>query len=244
MIDLGGQGWAPALGQGGGMFKASIILFDTRPGTKQFTVPDGVKKIRAFVVGAGSLGGGGYSEKVIDVVPGQVFAYTVGAGDGAWGSGGTSSFGGLISATGAKAASGGVGTGGDVNFKGGSGTARGTTDLGNTVNFNSGASAANRYGNGGGGSYSINTSADCIGGSFPSVNDIDGWGLGMTPGSYGWGAFYKNDSTYGSGFFRASMGGGGTNKSNPTAIPGIGGGASANTDVKGGNGAVGVEVLE
>ena len=247
MIDLGGQDGAPVLGLGGGMFKASIILFDTWPGTKQFTVPEGVKKIRAFVVGAGGLGGGGYSEKVIDVVPGQVFAYTVGAGASTYGNGGTSSFGGLISATGGSTA-GGVGTGGDVNFTGGSGTAIGTTMYSNTVKFNSGASAANRYENGGAGAYSVDNDANCLGASFPSVNKIDGWGLGMPPGSYGWGAFSVNGTQYAptneSGVILASMGGGGTNKTSYSAVPGIGGGASTNFSAGGGNGAVGVEVLE
>ena len=237
MIDLGGQDGAPVLGLGGGMFKASIILFDTRPGTNQFTVPDGVSKIRAFVVGAGGLGGGGYSEKVIDVVPGQVFSYTVGAGSSYPVSGSTSSFGGLISATGGSTA-GGVGTGGDVNFTGGSGTPKDSSVL-----FNAGASAANRYENGKNGEYSVGTAAYCSGASFPSVNSIDGWGLGMPPGSYGWGAFAKSESSYGSGVIVASMGGGGSNKNGHSGVPGIGGGASSNTSVKGGNGAVGVEVL-
>ena len=238
MIDLGEQGGAPVLSLGGGMFKASIILFDTQPGTRQFTVPKGVKKIRAFVVGAGGLGGGGYSEKVIDVVPGQVFSYTVGAGSSYPVSGSTSSFGGLISATGGSK-NGGVGTGGDINFTGGSGTA-----LGGSVTFNAGASAANRYENGKDGDWSVGTAAECSGASFPSVNNIDGWGLGMPPGSYGWGAFCKNESSYGFGLTVASMGGGGSNKLGHSGVPGIGGGASSKTSEKGGNGAVGVEVLE
>lgn len=229
MIDLGGQGGAPVLGLGGGMFKASIILFDTRPGTKQFTVPEGVKKIRAFVVGAGGLGGGGYSEKVINVVAGQVFAYTVGAG-----SGGSSAFGGLISATGGSTA-GGVGTGGDVNFNGGNGKA-----IGGSILINSGASAANRYENGGNGGYSVATSGSLPGASFISVNGIDGWGLGMPPGSYGWGGFWQYDSTFGTVVSPASMGGGGAS-GGTASIPGIGGGAVSSG--AGGNGAVGVEVL-
>ena len=234
MIDLGGQDGAPVLGLGGGMFKASIILFDTRPGTKQFTVPEGVKKIRAFVVGAGGLGGGGYSEKVIDVVAGQVFSYTVGAGSSYPVSGSTSSFGGLISATGGSTA-GGVGAGGDVNFTGGNGTPKDSS-----VRFNSGASAANRYENGGNGGYSVATSASLPGASFVSVNGIDGWGLGMPPGSYGWGGFWQTDSTFGTAVLPASMGGGGAS-GGIASIPGIGGGASSGG--VGGNGAVGVEVL-
>ena len=153
MIDLGGQDGAPVLGLGGGMFKASIILFDTIPGTKEFTVPEGVKKIRAFVIGPGGIGGGGYSEKSIDVVAGQKFAYTVGVGSkGSAAS--TSSFGGLISASGGMVL-GGVGLGGDVNFNGGNGTAL----SGSTVVKNSGGSAATRYCDGGAGGITSNNGA-------------------------------------------------------------------------------------
>ncbi|GEM_PF-4318936 len=69
--------------------KASIALFDCNPGTRSWTVPEGVSQIRAFVVGAGgggfggstaaAGGGGGYSESLIDVTPGQLLSYTVGA---------------------------------------------------------------------------------------------------------------------------------------------------------------------
>ena len=175
MIDLGGQDGAPVLSLGGGMFKASIILFDTIPGTKQFTVPEGVKKIRAFVIGPGGIGGGGYSEKSFNVVAGQKFAYTVGVGSNG-SAASTSSFGGLISASGGMVL-GGVGLGGDVNFSGGNGTAL----SGTTVIKNSGGSAATRYGNGGAGGTTDYNGTHLHGGSFnpDSRNTIDGWGLGM-----------------------------------------------------------------
>lgn len=86
-----------------------------------FTVPDDVYRVKARVwgggggaggslgaSGAGSGGGGaGYAEGIIEVTPGQVIAVTVGSG-GAGGAatptngqdGGSSSFGGFISATG------------------------------------------------------------------------------------------------------------------------------------------------
>ena len=237
MIDLGEQGGAPVLGLGGGMFKASIILFDTRPGTRQFTVPKGVKKIRAFVVGPGGIGGGGYSEKEIDVVAGQQFAYTVGVGSNG-SAASTSSFGGLISASGGMVL-GGVGLGGDVNFSGGNGTVL----SGTTIVKNAGGSAATRYGNGGMGGTSNNPAAILPGAGFNPANrnSIDGWGLGMVPGSYGHGATYATGVDTPAVWTLATMGGGGASAG--STLPGIGGGASSNQTYPGGNGVVGVEVL-
>ena len=240
MIDLGGV--TQLLGQGGGMFKASIILFDTVPGTKEFTVPIGVTKIRAFVVGPGGIGGGGYSEKSIDVVAGQKFAYTVGVGskgDAA----STSSFGGLISASGGMVL-GGVGLGGDVNFNGGNGTALNSTAWNDDkIKINAGGSAATRYGNGSMGGTSNNPAAILPGAGFPPANrnTIDGWGLGMVPGSYGQGATYATGVDTPAVWTLATMGGGGASAG--STLPGIGGGASSNSTYLGGNGAVGVEVL-
>ena len=245
MIDLGGQDGAPVLSLGGGMFKASIILFDTIPGTKEFTVPNGVTKIRAFVIGPGGIGGGGYSEKSIDVVAGQKFAYTVGVGSkGSAAS--TSSFGGLISASGGMVL-GGVGLGGDVNFSGGNGTAL----SGSTVVKNSGGSAATRYCDGGAGGITSNNGAHVPGAGFKSdyMNSIDGWGLGMVPGSYGHGGTYATGVDTPAFWTLATMGGGGSSpgygpQPGNGSLPGIGGGASSNqTYHPGGNGAVGVEVL-
>src|SRR5690554_6232221 len=36
--------------------KSSVVLFDFNPGTRSWTVPDGVSRIRVFVVGAGGVG--------------------------------------------------------------------------------------------------------------------------------------------------------------------------------------------
>ena len=242
MIDLGGQDGAPVLSLGGGMFKASIILFDTIPGTKEFTVPEGVKKIRAFVIGPGGIGGGGYSEKSFNVVAGQKFAYTVGVGSkGSAAS--TSSFGGLISASGGMVL-GGVGLGGDVNFNGGNGTALNSTAWNDDkVKINAGGSAATRYGNGSASGSSITSGVILPGAGFPTDirNTIDGWGLGMVPGSYGQGATYATGVDTPAVWTLATMGGGGASAG--STLPGIGGGASSNGTYPGGNGAVGVEVL-
>ena len=238
------------LGSGGGgvplaataFAKPSIILFETRPGTRTWTVPQGVTQIRAFVVGAGGNGisdggaGGGYSEKIYDVTPGATIDYTVGESPG-----GTSSFagpGGTITATGGanNGGAGGTGSGGDVNSNGGDGGNR------------AGGSSGHRFGNGiqpideGGAGWGDSSLED--GGS---SGGLDGFGLGVVPGAR------KNYSlTYatepadthgygcGGGSFRGGgIGGGGGQNSHG----GIGGGGGRNNGI-GGFGLVGVEWLE
>lgn len=116
-------------------------------GSFNWTVPEGVTRIRARVWGGGGGGGygaagtagngggaGGYAEGYFAVTPGQVLTVTVGlAGVGGTVSvgataGGTSSLGALLSATGggagagsasgAQNAAGGTGTGGQINIPG------------------------------------------------------------------------------------------------------------------------------
>ena len=229
--------------------KTSIILFDIAPGTRTFTVPEGVSKIRAFVVGAGGSGnvgtsesryspggGGGYAEKTIDVTPGQTFTYTVGDktpyAQNQQLQGGTSSFGGLISATGGKngysqsvpsTQAGGVGIGGDLNADGGNG-------LANTTH---GAGAGSRFGKG----TSESTQG---GGGFARVGD--GWGIGI------WDCGAPANNTL---MFAPRLGAGDTpHTSNASTDPTRssplvgGGGSSAQSSARdGGVGAVGVEVL-
>lgn len=140
-------------------FGNGIVRVFKESGT--FVVPAGVRKLRVSVLGGGSGGlsschstsassypnyggsGGGFSSKVIDVSPGDTFAYTVGAGGvgrdqyaginilQAATAGGTSSFGSVIAATGGGVPTSGSpgvpgivgapgeGQGGDINFSGG-----------------------------------------------------------------------------------------------------------------------------
>jgi hypothetical protein len=118
-----------------------------------FTVPNGVSVVRASVTGGGGSGGyhstmpsggggaGGQAVGIVSgLVPGQSIAVTVGAGGAALGSpgtgnsGGTSSFGGYLAATGGAGGNGGTvtnfsnaggaggaGSGGQVNFNGSQG---------------------------------------------------------------------------------------------------------------------------
>lgn len=113
------------------------------PGVFSWTVPEGVYRVFAKVIGAGGGGrnssvfgggggGGGVSEGLVNVTPGQVISITVGSGgagasydvtNGVGGTGGSSAFGPYMSATGGSSGqtSGqggytGVGTGGDLNY--------------------------------------------------------------------------------------------------------------------------------
>lgn len=230
--------------------KSSIVLFDCTPGTRSWTVPEGVSKIRAFVVGAGGGGwatngftggsGGGYSEKVISVTPGQVLSYTVGSGGAASTTaptaGGASSFGGIISATGGGAGGNatlgpvGTGSGGDVNTSGGTGA------TGTSSNGYGGGGSGHAFGNGQNGT-------GLIGGGFSAEwrGYVDGWKIGMVPaiGIYGFGA-----ASIGTGATREpGMGGGGASQYPASANGGIGGGGAASGAGFGGPGLVGIEVI-
>lgn len=201
MITLG----ANDASYGFGRFRNRIELFDIIPGTRQFTIPDGWKKIRVAVVGpggggqksisstykyGGGGGGGGYAEKELDVVAGQVFTYTVGAGGSVNVPAGITSFGALLSATGGDTGTnnadqlslggaGGIGIGGTVNHSGGRGGVGGDS----TKFYGGGGGASgNRFGSGGDG---MDGALGGFGGSWgdyprPLLYD-DGWGLGITP---------------------------------------------------------------
>ncbi len=167
-------------------------------GTFTFTVPDGVYRIKCRVIGGGGGAGGsasaksgggggagGYAEGWIDVTPGQTITITVGAGGqggtaGNFGvSGGLSSVGGFMSASGGAYGDaggggtgaggfGGAGTGGSVNSVGSDGSdgtttgavgagAGGGSALGGSTR--SGGSGRNSLSIGGGGSASYTTAA-------------------------------------------------------------------------------------
>ena len=167
-------------------------------GTFTFTVPDGVYRIKCRVIGGGGGAGGsasaksgggggagGYAEGWVDVTPGQTITITVGIGGsggtaGNFGvSGGLSSVGGFMSASGGAYGDaggggtgaggfGGTGTGGSVNSVGSDGSdgtttgavgagAGGGSALGGSTR--SGGSGRNSLSIGGGGSASYTTTA-------------------------------------------------------------------------------------
>ena len=207
MIDLGDSAYVPF-----GRFRNRIEVFDIIPGTRQLIIPAGWNKIRVAVVGGGGGGrnvdgryngygggggGGGYAEIKLDVVAGQTYIYTVSAGGDFNQDGGTTSFGGILSATGGKTATnnttaasiggeGGVGIGGSINTSGGTG---GNGFYALDGGGGGGGASGNRFGNGGAGgtgSASVDSYMNGgIGGSWaeypkPLLYD-DGWGLGITP---------------------------------------------------------------
>lgn len=224
----------------GGM-KASILLFDSRPGTRNFVAPV-TGKYRVFVVGAGASdsvnsfrgGGGGYSEKVVSLTAGSSYPYTVGAGTSGTGTAGTSSFNAVISATGGSGATlsnvGGSGSGGDINTVGGTGTS-------------GGGASGHRFGNGG----NAHLTASGGGGGWSQVGSlnaggsagVDGFGMGLIPGisspngcGYGAGGYYTTTVTMPAGIGGGAAAGG-------SSSAGVGGGGGEIPQ----NGVVGVEII-
>lgn len=172
-----------------GVFGNGLFQIFSASGT--FTVPFGISRVRARVWGAGGIsgqngatagsGGGGFAMKVVDVSSGPTVAVTVGvAATGV--TGGTSSFGSFVSATGGVASpaaataatAGGTGVGGDINFTGGIGATSG-----GVTNGGSGG-VAGVFGNGGDGSDSTNIatrSRNSGGGAIPGGSIPAGVGL-------------------------------------------------------------------
>ena len=117
---------------GSGLLYSNVFYFVAGRTTQvySFTVPAGITTIRARVWGggagcypsAGSGGGGGFAIKTVTVTPGNTFNITAGQGGGVNATGGNSSFGSFVSATGgihaAAGGTGGTGIGGDKNSNG------------------------------------------------------------------------------------------------------------------------------
>ncbi|MFM0213746.1 hypothetical protein PQQ96_40895 [Paraburkholderia sediminicola] len=172
-----------------------------------FTVPAGVYRLRRKLWGggggsggvgssgngaAGGGGAGGFAEDIITVTPGQVIAYTIGAGGGAGGVGGTGGTGGTttmgsLSATGGtggavnsvgggNGGTAGTGSGGINNLQGGSGSS-GTTGSG-VGGF--GGTASGGGGAGGGGGTGVGGA-----GSVPGGAGGGSGGTGANPGAAG-----------------------------------------------------------
>ncbi|WP_107341019.1 hypothetical protein [Agrobacterium pusense] len=175
--------------------KASIGQTQIFSSSGTFTVPAGVYLINVSLIaagGGGARGGGaynlsgggggagGYAEKLITTTPGTNYAVTIGAGgargDTLGGTGGTTSFGSVFSATGGfggnavsgncAGGSGGTGIGGDFNILGANGLDGNTQ----SATVQGGAGAGSIYGGGG-----------------PSVDG--GGGDGKVPGAGGGGAW-------------------------------------------------------
>ncbi len=95
--------------------------------TANFTVPSGISKVKATVIGGGGggdWGPGGHGQityGVLSVASGQVIPCSVGSGGGAGAGGGTSSFGALTAIGGGPSWAGGYGTAVGANYDYGGG---------------------------------------------------------------------------------------------------------------------------
>jgi hypothetical protein len=176
--------WAQLLAALRTLFKGQNIL--TIGGSTTWTVPAGVTKVRATVVGGGGAGtgyssnttvavmsgagggAGGAAIGILSVTPAQVITVTVGTGgvpNG--GSGNASSFGGLIATGGhggtvnglsAAGGVGGVGSGGQINLNGGDGC-----DGQNGTTIKDGSGGASMFGGGGRSGSSTGTNGQAFG---------------------------------------------------------------------------------
>lgn len=133
-----------------GAYGSKVKMYST-PGTFSWVADAVSARVRVFSGGANgaiaaSGGGCGFSLKVCTgLIIGNSYTVVVGA------VGGTSSFGGLFSATGASGTVAGAGSGGDVNYTGGTGGSSGTSGGGSAANVYGNGSSSNQSGTSGGG---------------------------------------------------------------------------------------------
>lgn len=142
-----------------------------------YTVSSDVKSFYVLVYGAtggvngankGGVGGAGYSEKYYSGTLAASYTYAIGAAGASSGtSGGTTTFGGVISVTGSAGVTGttggagGAGSGGDYNATGGTGGNYSGTSGG----YGGGGGSAGRAGNGGNGSNGSGSTRGAGGGT-------------------------------------------------------------------------------
>mgnify|MGYP003630740468 CR=1 FL=1 len=169
-----------------GTFGTGLIrIHGSSRGSYSFTVPAGISSVRVRVWGAGGGGcsgaqfsggsGGGFAIGEFDVVAGAVYAITVGTGGVIDNSGGTSSFGSLISATGGIGQNnttfrdGGLGAGGYANYYGG----------GTAASYCGGGGAASLFGHGADGVSALSANNTS---SYGQPSGGAGGGLGTSAG--------------------------------------------------------------
>jgi hypothetical protein len=231
--------------------------------TFTWKVPAGVDAVRVRLWGGGGRsggGGGGFALKAIYGLSGTTSVLiSVGyGGNGTTTSGGTSSFGSFVSATGGinSTAAGGTGSGGDINTSGGSGSGGGAGGGGGAGSIfgnggsspSSGANAIPNYGGGGAGnvsnlypssgagfigngaSFGLNTTAPLVATSLTQPNSgLEKFSIDFL----GTGGAGMNQSN-------GRNGGGGPNSSTASVTGGIPGGAGGGN----GFGAPGLVIVE
>ncbi|MGE6133544.1 hypothetical protein [Aeromonas salmonicida] len=214
--------------------KQSIVLFDINPGTRQISLPPGEYRIAVVGAGAGFTkggGGGGYDQVMLSVAVDTVYAYTV--GESAAPIGGTSSFAGILSATGGQNTAGGSGfsTAGQRGGTGFSASAAGAFSIGGAAGHAFGPGASATESNEGSAFAAAPGFSETNRGVYRGESFVDGWELGLLPSDYGFGAAVFSNGIY----IPAGLGGGGVGG----VTPGVGGGAGQGA--RGGHGAVIVE---
>jgi hypothetical protein len=244
----------------------------------EWQCPFGVKTVHALAFGGGSGGhnggqnggmggnGGEMSSQTLSVEPGTVYPITIGAGGEAGSSGGTTSFGTLLSANGGSNSIGGGtgGGGGGTSYSengspgqngsyggaggGGGGTYGGAGGTGSTANGASGGSTGGRGGNGlaiagGDGSGGSGGSSNGGGGGGGGYGGKGGKGGPSSSNYYGGGGgggggygVNGNGGNGGSGLVGGVKGGNGGNG-------GIAAGGGGGGDGSGGNGGPGILIL-
>ena len=216
-----------------GTFGSGKILIFANSGT--FTTPTGVTSVRARCFGGGQTanagGGGGFAMKVINS-PTATVAVTVGS------SGGTSSFGAYVSATGGVAGSGGTGIGGDVpyNNTGGDGSTNGSGGVANIWGNGGSITATGASGAGGGPTYPGQSG---FGGSGGSLNPATS---SYQPATAGYLSSIDFIGTGGGGGQNAAAGGYGCNGGGGNNIGG--GGYPGGGGTSPGSGARGMVIVE
>jgi hypothetical protein len=214
--------------------KQSIVLFDIHPGTRQITLPPGEYRVAVVGAGAGFTkggGGGGYDAVALSVAADTVYAYTVGGSVAPIG--GTSSFAGLVSATGGQNTAGGAGlsAAGQRGGAGYSASASGAFSIGGAAGHAFGPGADATESNGGSAFAAAPGFSETNRGGYRGESVVDGWELGLLPSEYGFGGAVFSNGTY----IPAGLGGGGVGG----VTPGVGGGAGQGA--RGGHGAVIIE---
>ena len=246
-----------------------------------FTVPTSITSVRVRVWGAGGGGcgsaanaggsGGGFAIGEFDVVAGTSYAITVGAGGAPDSSGGTSSFGSLISATGGVGQNnttfreGGLGVGGYANYYGGGTSAsycggggspslfgHGSPGIANAGSGNASAFGPPGGGAGGGlGSSAVPTASQISGGitgftgTFVNCSDQDGANSnGLVSVNTSFGSIDTIGTGAGGAGGQSSFGvnGGGGGRNGSGGWPGGGGGLGTSNNY--GSGADGCVIVE